>query len=242
MKNNRLIFLLGAIFFAIALLKYVFIPDALPTMFVVFEVLSFLVILYLIYYISHYIENCVQGKDEAHMSRECILRQAEISKLKGRLEKYENSEMSDVESVSKRQTQLIDAIKTYLSGMHDDAGVKIINLLKTNYEVMAAIAYNYSGETYLPAGSFGLDEDEEIQPVGFEDGIHSQAITDNKAIEIADVPADYLKVGSGSGSAKPAYLYLLPAKNENNKGLLIEVASFKRLDILEVWNKASLTN
>ena len=85
--------------------------------------------------------------------------------------------------------------------------------------------------------SYGLDEEWNVDKLVVGEGVHGQAVIEKRAIEITDIPEDYLEASSGSGAAQPAFIYLLPFIKEEGKGLLIEVASFKKLGLDIIWNE-----
>lgn len=237
MRKNRQIFLLGALFFLLALVKYAFIGNELPTTFIVFEILSFFVILYLIYYLINFIETCMHGSNDAKMDKECIRRQAEISRLRAKLERIEQERLDNEGENEVDNDLLLSELKSKISDDRTQTVDDLMNVLTQQYEVMAAVGYCTNNENqYVPVKTFGIDEEINLSHIELEDGLHAQAIADNKAIAITDVPADYIEVGSGSGHAKPLVLYILPIVNGKN-GIVLEVATFKKLDIVKVWNQ-----
>ncbi|TRX71606.1 GAF domain-containing protein [Carboxylicivirga sp. M1479] len=237
MRKNKHIFLLGALFFIFALVKYAFMPDQMPTSFIIFEVLSFLVVLYIIYYILNFFDTCMNGANSASKNKECIQRQSEVSKLKAKLEAL-NKANSENSSEQSDHELLVRDIKNCISDDQLSSVNNILNVLKKQFELMVAIAYTSNSEkVFQPIKSIGVDEEVELPAIDNEEGLHGQAIADNKAMEIEDVPSEYLQVGSGIGEAKPCYIYILPLLNEDKQGLVVELASFKRLDLVNVWNK-----
>jgi len=237
MKKNKTIFLLGAVFFLFALVKYAFTPDQMSTEFIAFEVLSFMVVLYIIYYVLHFIDTCKHGNTQSTIDRECMQREVEINKLKKMLAYYEqSSKESEGEQID--SNSLIQQFQQNLSKDLVQCSKNIFSVIKNNFELMAGIAYCSDSENkFTPVKTMGLDEEWTIEPVNYGDGIHGQAIADNKGIEIEDIPDDYFEINSGIGSAKPKYIYLLPLLSEDGKGILIEIAVFKQLNIVSVWNQ-----
>ena len=239
MKKNRHIFLLGILFFLFALCKYLFLSVELSTTFFVFEVLSFLVVLYVIYYVLNHIDSCVQGSEQGGMDKECVKRLAEIDRLKKKLEQYENRNAEGAEKSNDR-SDLISEMKDSFNGYNEQAANDLLSCIIKRYEVMAAVAYYRKDEVFEPSRTFGIDEDASIASIKEDDGIHAQAIKDNKAMEITDVPENYI-VGSGSGSSKPLFLYILPLIGDDKESVVLEVASFKKLDLETVWNQLQLS-
>jgi len=237
MKKNKTIFLLGGAFFIFALVKYAFTPDQMPTVFISFEVLSFMVILFMVYYVLNAMETCKHGGSGASMDRECMQRQVEIEKLKKLLALHEENNKTineaDIDSDS-----VLSQLKQCLTRDTKKTSKDLFAVIKSNFELMAGLVYCTSAEGNLTVLSkFGLDDDWKIEPVVPGEGLHGQAIVDNKAIEVEDIPEDYFDTNSGMGSAKPKYIYLLPLHRENDIVILIEVAVFKQLSIVPVWNQ-----
>jgi hypothetical protein len=56
-------------------------------------------------------------------------------------------------------------------------------------------------------------------------------------IVLEELPDEYFKGYSGLGEAKPKYIYILPVADENSAVGVLELASFKPLDITEHWEK-----
>ncbi len=221
----------------LALVKYAFMGNELPTTFIVFEILSFFVVLYIIYYMLNYIETCMHGTDDANMDKECIKRQAEISRLTNKLSRLEQEKNADNQGYEADNDVLLAKIQSKLRNLKTQTVGEILDLITEQHEVMAAVGYYRNGdEPYLPVKTFGVDEEIEMAPIDLEDGLHAQAIRDKKAMEITDVPADYIEVGSGSGAAKPFVLYILPIVNSDS-GMVLEIAAFKKLNLVDMWNQ-----
>ncbi len=237
MKKNKTIFLLGTAFFLFALIKYGFTPNQMSTAFIAFETLSFMVVLFLIYYILNFIEACKHSSNHTDDDRECIQRQIEINKLKKKLAFYETSNKNTIE-MQVDSDSLLQQLQQNLSENLEQSSKNIFSVIKHNFELMAGIAYCSNSEnTFTPVKTMGLDDDWHIEPINNGDGLHGQAIADNTAIEIEDIPEDYFEMSSGSGSAKPKYIYILPLLNDDSKGIVIEIAAFKQLNIIPVWNQ-----
>ncbi|WP_289053232.1 hypothetical protein [Carboxylicivirga marina] len=238
MKKNKHIFLLGALFFLFALVKYAFTPDEMPTTFIVFEVLSFLVVLYIIYFILNFIETCMHGADNSKMDKECIRRQSEITCLRSRLEEVEHANINETDEDKYGNSDLfIESINKHLGEVNEQSVVEIANLITSRYEVMALVGYcSNNDEQCVPVKTYGVGEDIQMPAINTTEGLHAQALADNKAMEIEDIPHDYIEVGSGSGSTKPLILYILPVI-DGSKVMIFEIASFKKLDLVDVWNK-----
>ncbi|WP_439181993.1 hypothetical protein [Carboxylicivirga taeanensis] len=234
MKKNKTIFWLGALFFVLALAKYAFNAEQLSSGFIVFEILSFLVVLFMIYFVVNYMELCLKGTDD-HRNRECVKRQNEIERLRAKLKVLETKQTEETEKNKNNGQAVVDRLKRQFKGYDKKSAVALVNELTQQYETMAAIAYCLDGTNYRVVKTYGIDEELELPAVESADGLHAQAIADNRALEIDSVPPDYIEVGSATGSTKPLYLYILPLIQSNKKGILLEVATFKKTNLPEVW-------
>ena len=198
---------------------------------------SFFVVLYIIYYLLNFIEICMHGSDDAKMDKECIRRQAEISRLEAKLNRLELEKLEDETGDGVESELLLSKLRGKVNKLSAETVEEMMNAITERYEVMAAVGYcSNDDKQFVPVKLYGIDEDITIASIELEDGLHAQAISDNKAMEITDIPADYIKVGSGSGNAKPLVLYILPIVN-GDSGIVLEVAAFKKHDLVEVWNQ-----
>jgi HAMP domain-containing protein/signal transduction histidine kinase/ActR/RegA family two-component response regulator len=66
------------------------------------------------------------------------------------------------------------------------------------------------------------------------EGLIGQAVVEKRSIRVRQVPADYLRVSSGLGSAPPADLVVLPVLFEEQPLGVIELASFQELSELHL--------
>ena len=237
MKKNKTIFRLGALFFLFALVKYAFTSAEMSTLFIAFEILSFMVLLFFIYYVLNFIETCQHDTASKNIDRECIQRQLEIAKLKKMLDHYELKNQ-DTNTEELDTNILFEQLQHSVTDDLEQSAKNVFEVIKTNFELMAGIAYYSNAErNYIPTKTMGLDDEWVVEPIKIGEGIHGQAISDNKPIEIEDIPEDYFEINSGIGSAKPKYIYILPLVDENGDGIVIELAVFKQLNILSIWNK-----
>ena len=75
--------------------------------------------------------------------------------------------------------------------------------------------------------SYGAEGESEIKTrLGLREGLIGQAAADKRVMLLDNVPADFLKISSGLGSAPPANVVILPALFEDEVKAVIELASF----------------
>jgi signal transduction histidine kinase/HAMP domain-containing protein/CheY-like chemotaxis protein len=79
--------------------------------------------------------------------------------------------------------------------------------------------------------SYGAENAEELkEEFRLREGLIGQAAADRRPILLKDVPADFIRIGSGLGHAKPANINILPALFEDEVKAVIELASFNEFN------------
>ncbi len=75
--------------------------------------------------------------------------------------------------------------------------------------------------------SYGAESRDRLQKrFGLREGLIGQAAADKRPMRLTHVPGDYIRIGSGLGSARPANVNILPALFEDEVKAVIELASF----------------
>lgn len=239
MKN---IYLIGSSIVLWTFLKYFFIEVHLPIGFISFELLSFLSILGLVYYASF---NCrkskeVQKKLEGRLITEQAVLQEEISNLKNKLTVYKKKELNQRDFQTNKEV-LIEKILHLITSKIYAASVleELIRILKQYFEVGAAIGYVFNSKRQLfdVHSRYGIDDDRIIQPIKIGEGIHGQALADNQPVLLKDIPEEYIDIESGIGKSKPRFIYLLPLVLDDERRVIIEIATFKDEGIELIWNE-----
>ena len=79
--------------------------------------------------------------------------------------------------------------------------------------------------------SYGAESSDTIkQEFRLREGLIGQAAADRRPILLKDVPADFIKIGSGLGHSTPANVNILPALFEDEVRAVIELASFNEFN------------
>jgi HAMP domain-containing protein/signal transduction histidine kinase/CheY-like chemotaxis protein len=79
--------------------------------------------------------------------------------------------------------------------------------------------------------SYGAENADELKDeFRLREGLIGQAAADRRPILLKDVPADFIRIGSGLGHAKPANVNILPALFEDEVKAVIELASFNEFN------------
>ncbi len=94
------------------------------------------------------------------------------------------------------------------------------------------VARREDDETVLElAASYGAERHEELKPeFRLREGMIGQAAADKRAFLLENVPADFVRIGSGLGHAAPANINILPALFEDEVKAVIELASFSEFN------------
>jgi signal transduction histidine kinase/CheY-like chemotaxis protein len=100
-------------------------------------------------------------------------------------------------------------------------------LVNAQYGVFYVANENDEGPGLELVASYGAEQREALKGrFDLREGLIGQAAADKRPIRLARVPADYIRIGSGLGAAKPANINILPALFENEVKAVIELASF----------------
>jgi signal transduction histidine kinase/CheY-like chemotaxis protein/HAMP domain-containing protein len=94
------------------------------------------------------------------------------------------------------------------------------------------IANQDEGATKLDlVASYGAENRQELKN-SFElrEGLIGQAAANKRAMQLNKVPGDFIKIGSGLGTASPANVNILPALFEDEVKAVIELASFEEFN------------
>jgi HAMP domain-containing protein/signal transduction histidine kinase/CheY-like chemotaxis protein len=79
--------------------------------------------------------------------------------------------------------------------------------------------------------SYGAESPEQLkQQFHLREGLVGQAAADRRPILLKDAPADFIRIGSGLGDARPANVNILPALFEDEVKAVIELASFSEFN------------
>src|SRR3990170_6016675 len=79
--------------------------------------------------------------------------------------------------------------------------------------------------------SYGAESHEQLKrEFGLREGLIGQAAADKRPMMLRNVPGDFIRIGSGLGSATPANINILPALFEDEVKAVIELASFSEFN------------
>ena len=236
-KQQTNMIILTAIIFLFMAGKYIFMPTLLPVSFFIYELVSAMTLLFLLYYADRAIK--ISKEKELQLTNEIQSLNNTVEHLKGELEKKNNS---SVKGFSPGNTiENIDDLFNNLSSTKNSSELynNVLSALSENFEIVIALffTYNEQSQKFSVEGNYGVQKDEPVAPFVIGEGIHGEALNEKKVIVLKDLPEEYFVGYSGLGKAKPKHLYILPIANNENTIGVIEIASFKLLDIEKVWDR-----
>jgi putative methionine-R-sulfoxide reductase with GAF domain len=85
---------------------------------------------------------------------------------------------------------------------------------------------------------YGLSAEAAVEELGVNEGITGKCFSSGQAIYMDSLPDKYFSISSGLGSAAPKDLALLPLINDQKVIGVVEIASFKPL---ELWHREFLS-
>ena len=94
---------------------------------------------------------------------------------------------------------------------------------------IGAIYIRQDGNSFQRFASYAIDTQSGPATITHGDGLPGQAAKLNRPLHIKDVPADYPKVVSAVGSAKPLELLVIPASSEGVVQAVVELGFFRRV-------------
>ncbi len=237
MSKDKYIFWFGFIFLIFVITKYYFVPSVISPVYFTFELLSLFVVLGMIFFVNSQL--MPKGKcNDDQLKKDIASLQNENTRLENKIRELEIERQNEQVYHTLKDKMLAEISEVIQQSEEQERPFKIFELVKSSVELVAGILYVQCDveKCYKPLKTYGLEEEYVIENIVVGEGIHGQVIVERKAVELADIPADYLVASSGSGEAQPTYIYFLPVEY-NGKGILLEVASFKKLGLDSIWNE-----
>ncbi len=242
---RRYIYFLGSIIIFLVILKYLLFDVYLPLGFFVFEVLSFLFVLGLVYLLLsiNRKSKVLSNKLENSLNSQESLFKQEISILRDKLNEYKVLEINRKDLLTSREVLIENILQIVVSNDTTQVIVEaLISLLKKYFEVGVAIGYVFSFDDQLFNVHFrlGIGEDFAIDSIKIGEGIHGQSLLDNQPIMLKDIPEEYMEIQSAIGRSKPKFIYVLPLVLDEKRRFVLEIATFKNEAIDQVWKEVVL--
>lgn len=166
-------------------------------------------------------------------------KEKEISSLKKEIHDYKIAAKNQT-TFGKNSQALIDSVKKNKLEQREGEGrgQYILRSIALHYEVCCGLIYmkNQETEQFDLSGQFALTDDPKYTSINEQDGIAGLAISTGKVQSWADIPEDYISVSSGLGQSNKLQLYVLPLKKNGKVEAVIEVASFGKLVLADIWS------
>jgi signal transduction histidine kinase/CheY-like chemotaxis protein/HAMP domain-containing protein len=100
-------------------------------------------------------------------------------------------------------------------------------LVNAQYGVFYVANDDPAGRTLELVATYGADKKGELKRrFELREGLIGQAAADKRPLRLKKVPGDFIRIGSGLGTATPANINILPALFEDEVKAVIELASF----------------
>jgi hypothetical protein len=114
----------------------------------------------------------------------------------------------------------------------------VLSAMAEHFEIVTGLFFIYDKQTrsFSVEGNYGIMKDEDVEPFSPGEGLHGTAVEEGEIITLEDVPEEYFSGYSGLGEAKPAYIYILPVGLKEDPLGVIEIASFKKLELKYYWD------
>ena len=158
----------------------------------------------------------------------------QIKELRDTVDRYEEKQ-NEATRFASYQDQVIGKISSDDRVYHEKH--HLLYLLSELFHGMAVILYQKEEPSghFVVEATYGLPDN--FEPSSFQagEGIHGQAVNDQRPELIEDVPEDYVEVNTGLGSSRSYFLYMLPViRNQQCTGL-IELLTFRESDVERIW-------
>lgn len=230
------LFLISGLIFLLSITKHFIFESSAETSFYVLELASFFIFLILLIFTekqyASYRENI--RNLEKLIEVENKVWQTKYNILKEKLAANESTDERDHEILIQQEK----IIKKIFEPKKDNIEKRsfLHHFSEATYAV-AAIMYSEikPSNEFTVRECYGLPEG--FSPSSFTkgEGLCGQAALEGLPIVIDKIPNDYLDVTSGLGNAKPTFLYLLPIMKDKYCVGLIELATFKKIDLEKMW-------
>ena len=235
-KEQKYIIIFSVIIFAFALTKYLIVPERLSVSFYMFELVSMTAVLLLVYFSDNVVRR---------MHKKLADKEAEIESLKRKNEQL-NEELKERNSFLKKDEgrKAFSDIETMFDDLPSFSETdrfcnKVLSKIGENCEVVTGLffVYNKQSQDFSVEGNYGIMKDEPVTPFNIGEGLHGEALKGREVTVLEELPEEYFSGYSGLGEAKPEYIYILPVADAGRAVGVLELASFKPLEIAGYWEQ-----
>jgi hypothetical protein len=241
-KKRKLIFNVAMLIVAIAVIviigvRYFIAPDTLPAMFVTLEMVAWLLAAFIVLWLfrlNAVSEAKFQNAHQWAITQKTFFeaRQIELEKKIKQLEGLDEHQLSyqKKEILQKFQSK----IKT--KSLHQFQQT-LLPAFANAFELTSGILYWFSPDSnnFKNVCNYALGKDFVANPFVNGEGFCGQAAAENKIISLTNIPEGYIETESGLGMNQPNHLYFLPINVDGGCIGLVEIASFKTLELDLTW-------
>ncbi|MBP5419586.1 MAG: GAF domain-containing protein [Bacteroidales bacterium] len=171
-------------------------------------------------------------------------REAELQQVRAENDVLKQS-LSKEKVYEATSESLINAIKSNkaLRQPSDEPGHYILLSISQCFEICGGIIYlrdkNSENEELNYAGSYALDEKPSRLTMTADDALVGEVFRNCQPMYLADIPSENMRAITGLGRARELQMYILPISIDKKVIGIIEVASFVKLDIANLWDKVN---
>jgi len=232
--------ILGGLAVVFLLLKFILFPDPFTNVVYVNEFIAYLLIILLVYVADFKFRQFQQKiltiektlHDELESSQ---IRETQLLKQINLLE--DKSQNDTHSSITKEQlARLFQGVST--SKNLNEYSEIFLQSLAASYEIGSALIFWLQPHTsqFICTGKFAIPDAQVINPISTGEGLGGEAIASKREVIISNVPTDYFETASSLGTHLPLLLYFLPIIKENEVIGLLEIASFRDIDVAHHWH------
>ncbi len=178
---------------------------------------AFAVILFVLTILSSY----KKDSENKYLQKQIDLTEHHVKNIDNELEK---EELLDIELYSKKilpqNSAKLDLIK-YTE--------KILSNIAKEFDIVQGLFFVKEKETEIfnIQGKYAYFGDEEPKSFNWGETLSGQVAKNKKALNLEEIPENYVTILSGLGSSSPNHLIIIPVIFENKTIAIIELASFK---------------
>lgn len=236
-RNHKLLYFIATLAFLFTLCKYIFTQYEISGSFIIFESLSYIFFLLIIFFSDRSLSasKSHSNKSDAKIVEIEKTTQSKIADLEAQLLKLSDDDIKDADDSKLNEIRnKINSIKDKSTDIAD-----LLRVFSQFFEIGLGICYvkKQPSEEFVVEGHYGLSEEVQIENFNQGDGFNGQAVVDKKPIVIIDIDSDYFNIESCAGAEKPCNLYLLPLVKNNETIALFELASFADIQIQHYWEE-----
>jgi ABC-type multidrug transport system fused ATPase/permease subunit len=144
----------------------------------------------------------------------------------------EQETMAEEANVNDRISQVFSGLQSVKS-LDSFANKVLMNISKQVEIVRGVFFYRGNGEEFTCKGEYALTGNKP-GPFKLGENLPGQVAKNKTLTSIHEIPEDYFRIESGLGGTLPKHLIILPLVYKNETLALIELATFKKIDAIQL--------